>query len=293
MAYFLGAHADHDLNAPALSVRDLTVKYGTATALADVNFDVRRGDRVAIVGPNGAGKSTLFNAIAGIVKPTQGSIGIYGSDPTDHICIGYVPQRNRIDWRFPASVHDTVMMGRVGQIGLFRWPSKRDRAKVSAALEQVGMEHLADRPIGDLSGGQQQRVFLARALAQEAELLLLDEPLTGLDAPSQEAILAILDDLRRSGATMLIATHDLHQAAELFPLVMLINGGIVAYGPAEEVLTANVLTQAYGSHLHVLHTNEGDMLVTDTCCSGGEPPVEAPFGHVEADTLLNLPSRVP
>jgi manganese/iron transport system ATP-binding protein len=295
MSYFLGHHAAHDTGAPALSVRNLTVKYGSTVALDNVSFDVRRGDQVAIVGPNGAGKSTLFNAITGIAKPTRGQIEIYGSGPEGHICIGYVPQRNRIDWRFPASVYDTVMMGRVGQIGLFRWPSKRDRAKVAAALEQVGLQELADRPIGDLSGGQQQRVFLARALAQEAELLLLDEPLTGLDTPSQEAILTILDDLRRLGTTMLIATHDLQQAAELFPLVMLVNRSIVAYGPAAEVLTANILTRAYGSHVHVVHTPEGDLLVTDTCCSGGQPPVENLFPHAEdsAEAAADYPVRVP
>jgi len=274
MPTIFSPHPEHDLSASALTLAHVTVRYGNTYALEDVSFTINRGDQVAIVGPNGAGKSTLFNVITGIIKPNRGEVHIYGSGPEGHICIGYVPQRNRIDWRFPASVFDTVLMGRVGRIGLFRWPGRKDRAQVQRALEQVGMQDFASRQIGELSGGQQQRVFLARALAQEAELLLLDEPLTGLDAPSQEAILDILSQLRGRGVTMLIATHDLNQAADLFPLIMLINRRIVAFGPAGEVLTTDILSRAYGSHLHVVHAADGDLLVTDTCCSGGRPPVE-------------------
>ncbi|MCO5242829.1 MAG: metal ABC transporter ATP-binding protein [Anaerolineae bacterium] len=252
----------------------VTVRYGSVTALEDVSFILRRGDQAAVVGPNGAGKSTLFNAVAGIVKPTQGRVNIYGSGPDRHICIGYVPQRNRIDWRFPASVFDAVMMGRIGQIGLFRWPNRKDREKVRGALAQVDMLDLADRPIGDLSGGQQQRVFLARALAQEAELLLLDEPFTGLDEPSRQAILTILQRLCAAGATLLVATHDLQQAGELFPLVMLINRTLIAYGPPDQVLTSETLGRAYGSRLHIVPAEQGELVLTDTCCSGGRVPVE-------------------
>jgi ABC-type Mn2+/Zn2+ transport system ATPase subunit len=164
----------HQAGAPALRLEDVSVRYNGTPALEDVSLQIGRGEQVAVVGPNGAGKSTLFNVIAGIVRPTRGTVSVYGSGPSGHICVGYVPQRNRIDWRFPVTVADTVMMGRIGRIGLFRWPRRQDRERVDQALEQVGMHPFARRQIGELSGGQQQRVFLARALAQEAELLLLD-----------------------------------------------------------------------------------------------------------------------
>ncbi|RIK29454.1 MAG: manganese ABC transporter ATP-binding protein [Chloroflexi bacterium] len=260
----------HDERAPLLQLQNVTVTYGNTTALHGVSFEVNPGDQVAVVGPNGAGKSTLFNVIAGIVKPTSGSVRIGGSGPGGHICVGYVPQRNRIDWRFPVTVRDVVMMGRAGQIGLLRWPSRRDHALVQSALEQVGMQDFASRQIGELSGGQQQRVFLARVLAQEAELLLMDEPLSGLDMPSQETILAILESLRRQQITILVATHDLNQAAEHFPQMALLNRRLVAYGPPAQVLTPERLMLAYGSQLHIVHSENGDLVLTDSCCGGGE-----------------------
>jgi ABC-type Mn2+/Zn2+ transport system ATPase subunit len=192
-----------------------------------------------------------------------------------------VPQRSRIDWRFPVSVADVVMMGRVGKIGILRRPSRQDWQQVEAALAQVEMAPFAQRQIGELSGGQQQRVFLARALAQEAELLLLDEPLAGLDLPSQEAILRILARMRGQGMTVLVATHDLNQAAEQFDKMILLNRRVVAYGSPAEVLTPENLGRAYGGQLHVVHTAAGDVLVTDSCCGGGEPPVAQIVG-VEA-----------
>ena len=271
----------HDHQAPSLELHDVTVYYGNAMALDQVSIRLERGDQVAVVGPNGAGKSTLFNVIAGIVRPQQGRVNVYGSGPTGHICVGYVPQRNRIDWRFPVTVQDAVMMGRVGKMGLFRWPRRVDRRVVANALARVGMTAHAKRQIGELSGGQQQRVFLARALAQEAELLLLDEPLTGLDMPSQETIVAILQELRHQGITMLIASHDLNEAAEQYPLMLLLNRRVVAYGPSAEVLTPEHLTQAYGSQVHVVTGATGDVYLTDTCCDGGHPPVE-PLIHAGA-----------
>jgi ABC-type Mn2+/Zn2+ transport system ATPase subunit len=260
----------HDDRAPLLQLQNVTVTYGNTMALHGVSLEVQPGDQVAVVGPNGAGKSTLFNVIAGIVKPTSGSVRIGGSRPGRHICVGYVPQRNRIDWRFPVTVSDVVMMGRVGKIGLLRWPGRRDRELVQAALEQVGMQEFAHRQIGELSGGQQQRVFLARVLAQEAELLLMDEPLSGLDMPSQEAILAILESLRQQRITILVATHDLNQAAEHFPQMALLNRRLVAYGPPAQVLTPEHLMLAYGSQLHIVHSEKGDLVLTDSCCGGGE-----------------------
>ncbi|MFZ4662833.1 MAG: zinc ABC transporter ATP-binding protein AztA [Caldilineaceae bacterium] len=262
----------HDPTKPCVQLRQVTVTYDGVTALDDVTLALTAGDQVAVVGPNGAGKSTLFNVIAGTLKPTQGMVNIYGSGPQGHICVGYVPQRNRIDWRFPVTVSDVVMMGRVGQIGLLRWPRRQDRRLVEGALARVGMSALANRQIGELSGGQQQRVFLARALAQEAELLLLDEPLTGLDLPSQEAILGLLAELRQQGVTVLVATHDLNQAAEHFAKVMLLNRRLIALGAPREVLTPRLLSQAYGSQLHIIQSNEGDLLLADSCCGDGHEP---------------------
>ena len=260
----------HDLARPLLELRKVTVAYGATTAIEEISLEIQRGDQVAVVGPNGAGKSTLFNVAAGLIKPTSGSVRVGGSGPGEHICIGYVPQRNRIDWRFPVSVFDVVMMGRVGKVGLLRWPGRRDRELVEQALEQVGMASMASRQIGELFGGQQQRVFLARMLAQEAELLLMDEPLSGLDMPSQEAILTILDSLRRQQITTLVATHDLNQAAEHFPQMMLLNRRLVAYGSPAEVLTPELLLLAYGSQMHMVQGAGGDLLLADSCC-GGEP----------------------
>lgn len=261
----------HEPTAPSLELAGVSVSYEQTLALDDISLQLRRGDRVAIVGPNGAGKSTLFNVVAGVIKPDRGEVRIYGSAPAGHVCVGYVPQRSRIDLRFPATVRDVVMMGRVRQIGLFRWPGRRDAAIVRRALRQVGMESFARHHIGELSGGQQQRVLLARALAQGAELLLMDEPLTGLDAPSQHTILTILDELTASGVTILFATHDLAQAQNHFPLLLLLNRRVVAFGPAAQVLTTENLLVAYGGQSHVLTTVNGNILVADTCCGGGEP----------------------
>ena len=265
----------HDSSAPTLALHHLSVRYGPTVALDDLSFTVEPGAHVAVVGPNGAGKSTLFNVVAGTIAPAQGKVDIFGSQPQRHICIGYVPQRSQIDARFPVSVWDVVMMGRVGQIGFFRRARAVDREAVASALEQVDMLNLQRRQIGELSGGQQQRVFLARALAQGAELLLLDEPLSGLDAPSQEAILLLIASLRGQPITVLTATHDLNQAAEHFSHVMLLNRRLIAYGAPADVLTAQNLAAAYGNHLHVLPSRNGASLtvLADSCCDEGAPPI--------------------
>ncbi len=224
----------------------LTTTRGEQYALRNVSCQVKPGERIAVVGPNGAGKSTLFKLIVGTVKPSRGVVDVYGNEPGGHICIAYVPQRNQIDWSFPVTVADVVMMGRVGQIGLFRWPRRRDWQVVQDSLVRVDAAHLAQKQIGELSGGQQQRVFMARALAQEAELLLLDEPLTGLDIPSQETIFEILDRLQQEAVTVMVATHDLNLAAERFDRVMLLNHEIVAFGTPTAVLQPDYLLRAYG-----------------------------------------------
>lgn len=265
----------HEPQAPTIQAGDVWVSYNgrlpgesTRYALEAIDFHIERGERIAVVGPNGAGKSTLFKLVSGTLRPDRGSIRVFGYGPAGHICIAYVPQRSQVDWRFPVTVEDVVMMGRVGQIGLFRWPRRGDRAAVHASLDRVGATALTHKQIGELSGGQQQRVFLARALAQEAEVVLLDEPLNGLDVPSQEAILTILDDLRRDGVTVLLATHDLDLAAERFDRIMLLNHRIIAFGPAAEVLHADNLLHAFGGHLHVIDGPDAKVLLADTCCDG-------------------------
>lgn len=298
--------AQHGVNMPSVALQQVTVTYGNVHAIEDITLQLPRSAQVAIVGPNGAGKSTLFNVIAGIIQPTSGRVDIYGTDPGGHICVGYVPQRNRIDWRFPVTVADVVMMGRTRKIGLFRRARKIDHIAVQNALVRVRMEHLAKRQIGELSGGQQQRVFLARALAQEAELLLLDEPLTGLDLPSQEMLLQILDELCKQGITILVATHDLNQAATFFSTVLLLNRRVIALGAPDEVLTTMLLRQAYGSHLHVvqggvvhgdvahgdgaqqdgIQVGNRDLIVADSCCG---PAMSPPVAYHEAP-LLHSPS---
>lgn len=242
--------------------------YNGVAALRDVSFRIEAGARVAVVGPNGAGKTTLFKLIAGALQPGHGSIRVFGHGAGGHVCIAYLPQRSQVDWAFPVSVREVVMMGRVRKIGLLRWPGPLDRDEVRGALEKVGLTGLASRQIGELSGGEQQRVFLAQALAQGAELILLDEPLTGLDRPSQEAILQVLDELRRAGVTVLVATHDLNLASERFDQVMLLNRRLIALGPAAEVLTKASLLRAYGGHLHTLPDEEGVLVLTDTHCEG-------------------------
>lgn len=278
----------HEAAAPLLVVDGLSVTYGAGNgplnlpgrqgtdgdryALRDVSFTVEKGEAVAVVGPNGAGKSTLFKVIAGTMKPRAGTINISGHGPDQHICIAYVPQRSQIDWSFPVTVEDVVMMGRVGQIGLFRQPSGEDWEFVHQSLERVHAEHLAQKQIGALSGGQQQRVFIARALAQHAELLMLDEPFTGLDAPSHEALFNILNSLYEDGVTVLVATHDLNLAGEHFDRVMLLNKKLIALGPPEGVLTSQNLVTAYGGQMHVV-AGEGALVLADTCCEGHEDEV--------------------
>ncbi len=267
---YTSKHAKHDMSQPILALKDISVRFNGAPALDKISFELNRGERVAIVGPNGAGKSTLFNVISGVLHPNRGRVDIYGRKPGRHICIAYVPQRSQVDWRFPVNVSDVVMMGRVGKLGLFKWPKRKDWEVAHQSLELVGMDHLSKRQIGELSGGQQQRVFIARALAQEAELMLMDEPLTGLDAQSQESIFEILDKLRRRDVTILVSTHDLNQAAERFDRLMLLNRQIIGFGQADEVFTPELLNQAYSGQMRLIETPAGAMFLGDTCCSHGE-----------------------
>jgi manganese/iron transport system ATP-binding protein len=261
-------HTHHKHDQPILDVSHLTVRYNGRDALEDVTFHLHEGERIAIVGPNGAGKSTLIKAIAGVLQPTSGEVNIYGARPNKHVCIGYIPQRNQVDWHFPVSVADVVMMGRSAKLGPFNWPHNKDWEIVNHALETVELSNLAARQISQLSGGQQQRMFIARALAQESELMLMDEPLTGLDAPAQEGLLNLLDRLKQEKVTVMVATHDLDQAASHFDRILLLNHRIVAFDAPQNVLHTDNLLQAYGGRLKPVDGQ--NILNVDDCCGDGE-----------------------
>jgi ABC-type Mn2+/Zn2+ transport system ATPase subunit len=255
-----------------LEIEDVTLTYDGTPILHDLAFQVPHGVQVAVVGPNGAGKSTLFKAMVGLLPLQAGRILVHGRPLGSHKdCVAYVPQRGEVDWRFPVTVEDVVMMGRFARQGYFGRTSKIDRLAVAAALDHMAISNLARHPIGDLSGGQQQRVFLARALAQEPHILLMDEPFTGVDATTQEAVLRLLDDLRSEGLTVLVSTHDLNLAAQRFELVLLLNRRLVAYGSPETVFTPEHVREAFGGQALML----GGMVVVDQCCAHEEELVKA------------------
>jgi ABC-type Mn2+/Zn2+ transport system ATPase subunit len=251
--------------APAhLVVEHVTLGYDAAPALSDVAFQVLQGTRVAVVGPNGAGKSTLFKALVGLLPLRRGQILIHGLPLHAHRdCVAYVPQREEIDWRFPLNVLDVVLMGRYGRVGWLRRPGRQDREVALECLRRVGMADLARQPIGALSGGQQQRVFLARALAQEPHILLMDEPFTGVDVATQDAVLSLLDVLQAARVTVMISTHDLNLAAAHFDQVLLLNHKLLAYGPPGEVFNPNVLAEVFGGQMLVLPSGA---VIADQCC---------------------------
>jgi manganese/iron transport system ATP-binding protein len=260
----------HKKDQPILAIEHLSVMYNGRPALDDITFHLHPGELVALVGPNGAGKSTLLKVIAGVLIPSRGKVSIFGSGPRGHICIAYIPQRSQVDWHFPVSVADVVMMGRSAKLRPFSWPGKRDWKQVRAALDAVGLVDLEKRHIGQLSGGQQQRMFIARALAQEAELMLMDEPFTGLDQPAQESLLLLLDRLQGEGITVMAATHDLDQAAQYFDRIMLLNRSLIAFGEARHVLQPEKLVRAYGGRIRLVETPEGLLALEDSCCEGGQ-----------------------
>jgi ABC-type Mn2+/Zn2+ transport system ATPase subunit len=254
-----------------LDIEGVAITYDGTPILQDLTFQVPHGAQVAVVGPNGAGKSTLFKALVGLLPLQGGRILVHGRPLGSHQdCVAYVPQRGEVDWRFPVTVEDVVMMGRFARQGYFGRTSPADRAAVAGALEHMSIRNLAKQPIGDLSGGQQQRVFLARALAQEPHILLMDEPFTGVDATTQEAVLRLLDDLRGEGLTVLVSTHDLSLAMQRFELVLLLNRRLVAYGPPSAVFTPEHVQQAFGGQALML----GGMVVVDQCCPHEEPQIE-------------------
>lgn len=270
MSNWIIKHAVHKDSSPAIRMEDVAVRYDGTQALTEVSLSLQPGERAAVVGPNGAGKTSLMQVIAGTLRPSSGTVEVFGHRPGGHVCIAYLPQRSRIDWDFPVTVREVAMMGRIRKIGLFRWPSRSDWKIVDHALDHVGLSALRGRRIAELSGGEQQKVFLAQALAQEAEIVLLDEPFNGLDLPAQQSILDILDELGRARVTAIIATHDLNMAAERFDRILLLQRRLIAFGTPAQVFTRPNLMQAYGGHVHVLPDGEGLMILTDTCCDGDE-----------------------
>lgn len=238
---------------PPLRIEHLSFAYPGAShaAVEDVSLTIARAEKVALVGPNGAGKSTLIKLVAGLEKTSPGSISIYGSPVGEcHHKVAYVPQRGDVDWRFPVTVRQVVMMGRYVHLGWFKRPRAEDHAAVEQAIRTMGLEDVADRQIGELSGGQQQRVMLARTLAHQADLLLLDEPLNNLDVHTQEMIFEVMEALAAQGATVIVTTHDLGILPMHFTRAIFLDRQIVADGPVDEVLTARTLLRAYGVRLH-------------------------------------------
>ncbi len=264
------AHAVHLADAPAVAVSGISATLGGRPALTDVTFELAVGMQLAVVGPNGAGKTTLLRVLAGLLPPSHGEVRVHGHGPCGHICIAYVPQRSGIDWRFPVTVHDVVMMGRIQRIGPFRRAGANDRRIVREALAAVGLSDLARRQIEELSGGQQQRMFLARALAQEADLALLDEPLAGLDLHSRNEVLERIAGLRDRSVSVIVALHDLGIAAASFDEVLLLNRRLIGHGPARAVFSEVNLREAYGSCLHLAEGKSGTVVVHDTACTGGD-----------------------
>jgi manganese/iron transport system ATP-binding protein len=253
----------------------VTVSYNGKAVLEDISFDVPHGASVAVVGPNGAGKSTLFKALVGLLPLQNGQIRIHDLPLRQHQdCVAYIPQREEVDWRFPVTVQDVVMMGRLGKFGWFGHYTPRDRQVVAQSLEELGIADLAKRAIGELSGGQQQRVFLARALAQEPHILLMDEPFTGVDIRTQEVTLHLLDDLKQKQVTVLVSTHDLKMASERFELAALLNHRLVAFGSPETVFNTEHISEAFS---HVIFVNGN--AVVDDCCGGDDHEHEHTPAH--------------
>jgi ABC-type Mn2+/Zn2+ transport system ATPase subunit len=240
---------------PAIEVENLTVSYGPTPALLDVSVTIEPGQLVGVIGPNGSGKSTLIKAILGIVRPDFGTVRIFG-ESADRAKgrVAYVPQRGAVDWDFPITVREVVMMGRYGRLRWWQDPGDADHSAAAEALKMVRMSEFADRQIGQLSGGQQQRVFMARAMAQGADILLLDEPFAGVDAATEHAILDVLQRTRAAGRTLVVVHHDLATAAEYFDRLILLKQRMFAYGPPDVVFHPELLSEVYEGRLSVFAT---------------------------------------
>jgi len=249
----MSTHNAKPENPVPLEIHDLTVAYHKRPVLWGVDVEVPAGQLIGVIGPNGAGKSTLIKAAMGLLPVSSGWVKVFGRPVKDNLRrVGYVPQRESVDWDFPVSVMDVVLMGRYGHLGLFKRPRKEDREVARECLEKVKMLPYADRQISNLSGGQQQRVFLARALAQESDLYFMDEPFAGVDAATEAAIVTILQELKDQGKTLLVVHHDLPTAKTYFDSLLLLNMRVVAFGPTEEVFNYDLLQSTYGGRLTIL-----------------------------------------
>jgi ABC-type Mn2+/Zn2+ transport system ATPase subunit len=241
-----------DPTAPAIAIKNVTVSYGPRPVLLDVSLTIEKGLLVGVIGPNGAGKSTLIKAILGFVKRDVGTVLIHGVPAEESRgLVAYVPQRGAVDWDYPVTVEQVALMGRYGSIPWWRAPSAADRRIASEALDMVRMADFRNRQIGQLSGGQQQRVFMARALAQGSDVLLLDEPFAGVDAATERAILDVLEQAKSGGRTLVVVHHDLATAAEYFDRLILIKQRLYGYGPPERIMNEELLSEVYEGKLRV------------------------------------------
>jgi manganese/zinc/iron transport system ATP- binding protein len=245
---------------PILEIHDLTVSYDQSPVLWNVDLSLPSGKLIGILGPNGAGKSTLIKAIMGLVDPSGGYVKIFDKTLEEvRSRISYVPQRESVDWNFPASVLDVVMMGTYGKLGLFKRPGKKEKELSMESLEKVGMHGFANRQISELSGGQQQRVFIARSLAQNADLYLMDEPFAGVDMATETAIFELLQEMTAAGKTVIVVHHDIYSAVNYFDWFIMLNLHLVASGPKETVMTEDLLRKTYGGKLNLL-TKVSDLI---------------------------------
>ncbi|MBB6328449.1 manganese/zinc/iron transport system ATP- binding protein [Algoriphagus iocasae] len=238
---------------PILEIHDLIVSYDQSPVLWNVDFSIPSGKLIGILGPNGAGKSTLTKAIMGLVTPSSGYVKVFDKTLEEvRSKISYVPQRESVDWNFPASVLDVVMMGTYGKLGLFKRPGKKEKDIALSCLDQVGMMSFVNRQISELSGGQQQRVFIARALAQEADLYLMDEPFAGVDMSTETAIFHLLKEMTAKGKSVIVVHHDIHSAMNYFDWIIMLNMHLVASGPNDQVMSEEMLRKTYGGKLNLL-----------------------------------------
>ncbi|HLT06692.1 MAG TPA: metal ABC transporter ATP-binding protein [Cyclobacteriaceae bacterium] len=252
------------VQAPVVEVHDLTASYHQNPVLWNVDLSLPAGALVGILGPNGAGKSTLIKAIMGLLELNSGYVKLFNQD-LDQVRkrVSYVPQRESVDWDFPASALDVVIMGTYHKLGFFRRPGKKEIALAMACLEKVNMAAYADRQISELSGGQQQRVFLARSLAQEADIYFMDEPFAGVDISTEKAIIRLLKEMSASGKTVVVVHHDIYSASEYFDWIILLNLHLIASGKTENVLTDELLQKTYGGKLSLL-TDVGNLIKKST-----------------------------
>jgi ABC-type Mn2+/Zn2+ transport system ATPase subunit len=269
---------EQELGDPArLDLKHVSAGYNGKDAISNISLQIPHGSQAAIIGPNGAGKSTLFKVLVGLLPVRKGSIQIHCQPIGQHRdCVAYIPQREEVDWKFPVTIRDVINMGRFAHTGLLGRTTAQDRKVVEECLKKMDLSEMAETRVEDLSGGQQQRVFLARALAQEPHILLMDEPFTGVDAATTQATLGLLKNLRTDKVTVLVSTHDLNLAATHFDLVVLLNKKLIAFGTPETALTAETLRAAFGKRLV---TMDGTFLV-DECCPPDEEHQHQEESHV-------------